>query len=324
MAAALEAPTTFHMLNDPACSSSREIMIMEYYSSLAKRGRREDTSADAVCSSAVPEIPPQEDTISSDSDDDELLGQLIYNSSRTAQLRREQQQRQDKMEEDAAPQQTNPHVTHQSSISHKVRKRESLSNSSSNSKEMESVPKTKKKKRMLKSFAQRIEDLRAYKEKHGHVNVKKSDDTCLYGFCRQMRFARKNPGKYTMLINEERIASLDALGFDWNIQERKSFEQRIEDLRAYKERHGHTNVKGKEDKSLFDFCRMIRYACNNPDAGRRKLTAEDIASLDALGFDWTGREKSYFSVAHKLERSTPMINRLHIADRKRQLTPPAA
>ena len=296
---------------------------MEYYSSLAKRGRREDTSADAVCLSAVPEFPPQEDTISSD--DEELLGQLIYNSSRTAQLRREQQQRQDKMEEDSAPQQTNPHVTHQSSISHKVRKRESLSNSSSNSKEMESVPKTKKKKkRMLKSFAQRIEDLRAYKEKHGHVNVKKSDDTCLYGFCRQMRFARKNPGKDSMLINEERIASLDALGFDWNIQERKSFEQRIEDLRAYKERHGHTNVKGKEDKSLFDFCRMIRYACNNPDAGRRKLTAEDIASLDALGFDWTGREKSYFSVAHKLERSTPMINRLHIADRKRQLTPPAA
>ena len=73
-----------HMLNDPACS--KEIyMIMEYYSSLSKRGRREDTSADAVCSSAVPEIPPQEDTISSD--DEELLEQSIYNSSRTAQLR---------------------------------------------------------------------------------------------------------------------------------------------------------------------------------------------------------------------------------------------
>eukprot|EP01083_Nonionella_stella_P115985 344303_1 len=124
MAAALEAPTTFHMLNDPACSSSKEIyMIMKYYSSLAKQGRREDTSADAICSSAVPEIPSQEDTISSD--DEELLGQLIYNSSRTAQLRREQQQRQDKMEEEAAPQRTNPPVTHKSSISQKVSKRKS-------------------------------------------------------------------------------------------------------------------------------------------------------------------------------------------------------
>eukprot|EP01083_Nonionella_stella_P115984 344301_1 len=130
MAAALEAPTTFHMLNDPACSSSKEIyMIMKYYSSLAKQERQEDTSANAIGSSAVPvpEIPSQEDTISSD--DEELLGQLIYNSSRTAQLRREQQQRQDKIEEDAAPQQTNPHVTHQSSISHEVRKRKSLRSS---------------------------------------------------------------------------------------------------------------------------------------------------------------------------------------------------
>ena len=39
-----------------------------------------------------------------------------------------------------------------------------------------------------------------------------------------------------MLINDERIASLDALGFDWKVKVRveKSFAQRIEDMQAYK------------------------------------------------------------------------------------------
>ena len=64
------------------------------------------------------------------------------------------------------------------------------------------------------AFAQRIEDLRAYKEEHGHVNVKAGEDKRLYNFCHQMRLARI--GQSSMHINDYRIASLDALGFDWN------------------------------------------------------------------------------------------------------------
>ena len=83
-----------------------------------------------------------------------------------------------------------------------------------------------------KSFEQRIEDLRAYKRKHGHVNIKQSEDKSLYEFFRKIRQARNNPGKPGMLINDEQMASLDALGFDWTLQNQaatKSFEQRIED-----------------------------------------------------------------------------------------------
>ena len=65
------------------------------------------------------------------------------------------------------------------------------------------------------SFEQRIEDLEAYKEKRGHVNVKQSEDKRLYNFCNHMRRARNNPEKSKTLINEKRIASLDALGFGW-------------------------------------------------------------------------------------------------------------
>ena len=230
---------------------------MEYnYSSLAKR-RREDTAANngqAVPSSVLSANAKdeEEDTTSSDDDEEEeLLGKLIYNSSRTAQLRREQQQRQDKVEEEEVP----------------------------------------KKKRILKSFEQRIQDIRAYKEEHGHVNVKGSEDKSLNKFCHHMRYARNNPGKSDRIINEKRIASLDALGFDWSVRTteqpaKKSFEQRIEDLRAYKEKHGHINVKQREDRSLYKFCGHMKHDRNNPEKSTYAINNDRIASLDALGFDW--------------------------------------
>ena len=64
----------------------------------------------------------------------------------------------------------------------------------------------------------RIEALREYKEKHGHVNVKGSEDKSLYGFCQKIRYARKHPEKSDRALTNERIASLDALGFDWSVQ----------------------------------------------------------------------------------------------------------
>ena len=96
-----------------------------------------------------------------------------------------------------------------------------------------------------------------------------------------------------MLINDDRIASLDALRFEWCMNnDTKSFEQRIADLKAYKEEHGHTNVKGREDRSLYDFCRNMRQARNNPEKSDRAVTDERIASLDALGFKWSPDSKS--------------------------------
>ena len=100
-----------------------------------------------------------------------------------------------------------------------------------------------------KSFEERIEDLRSYKEKHGHLNVRTNEDKSLADWCSRMRHARANPDKSSVKLDEKRIASLDALGFDWRLNiargefNCKSFEERIEDLRSYKEKHGHLNVR---------------------------------------------------------------------------------
>ena len=123
--------------------------------------------------------------------------------------------------------------------------------------------------------------------------MRTNEDKSLAGFCSGMRYARKNPDKSNMRLDEKRIASLDALGFDWGLniarveRNRKSFEERIEDLRSYKEKRGHLNVRRNEDKRLAGFCSGMRNARTNPgNVSIMKLGEERIASLDALGFDW--------------------------------------
>ena len=65
-----------------------------------------------------------------------------------------------------------------------------------------------------KSFVQQWDDLNTYKEKHGHVNVKASEDKSLFDFCSRMRYARNNQD--SAALTNMQIASLDILGFVWS------------------------------------------------------------------------------------------------------------
>ena len=71
-----------------------------------------------------------------------------------------------------------------------------------------------------------------------------------------------------------------------NSKRMRLFEDRVEELKAYKAEHGHFKVKKKENISLYEFCRQIRVVRKTPDKSNRKLTADRIAQLDAIGFDW--------------------------------------
>jgi hypothetical protein len=139
-----------------------------------------------------------------------------------------------------------------------------------------------------KTFNDRMDDLRRYKETHGHSNVTIPNDKSLAQFCANARYARKNPGK-GMQLTDERIAAFDAIDFDWTSQEyvTRTFDERIQDLEEYRQTHGHVNVKIHEDNSLGQFCANVRYARKKiVKDGTRKLTEERIAKLDALGFEW--------------------------------------
>jgi hypothetical protein len=148
-----------------------------------------------------------------------------------------------------------------------------------------------------KSFFERVEELSAYKEKHGHLDVSRKEDLSLYNFCRDVRKARQGKGNYR--LDDGRIAALDATGFDWKLEAGASstvssnkdiFFSRVDRLRTYKEKHGHLNVSGKEDRSLYDFSRNLRQSRKAIINGKGKIhytLGEDrVAALDAIGFDW--------------------------------------
>jgi hypothetical protein len=147
----------------------------------------------------------------------------------------------------------------------------------------------KKKRNMQVRFIDRLEDLKAYKEKHGHLNVSKEDEKSLYHWCNNIKQARRGTGN--MNLTADGIVALDAIGFDWRgeTSSHKSFQDRVNALSEYKEINGHLNVTIEDNKSLKDWCANIRSA-RKGKLGLR-LTADRIAALDAIGFDWRSETK---------------------------------
>ena len=141
-----------------------------------------------------------------------------------------------------------------------------------------------------KFFAQ-VDKLRAFKEKHGHLNVRPKDDLSLAGFCYNVRQARIGKGTYR--LEDGRVSALDAIGFDWNpgISKDDKFFAQVDELKFYKQKHGHLTVRQKEDRSLYDFCCRLKRSRRAIIAGKRKkmdyrLDGDRIAALDAIGFEW--------------------------------------
>ena len=87
----------------------------------------------------------------------------------------------------------------------------------------------------------------------------------------------------TTLVTSGTITSVKT---KWLWRQRKAleFQSRLESLRKFKDEHGHLHVR---EKILAKFCNNARHARRHPGAAKcMKMTAERIASLDALGFDW--------------------------------------
>jgi len=64
-----------------------------------------------------------------------------------------------------------------------------------------------------------------------------------------------------------------------------SFEERVEELKSFKKKHGHARVTLKHDNSLAKFCTHMRAARRGK--GTMTITHDIIKALDELGFEWT-------------------------------------
>ena len=137
-------------------------------------------------------------------------------------------------------------------------------------------------------WEQRYTEMVAFKEMHGHTRVPKRPpgNRVLWHWRHvQREFRRKG------MLKAERIARLDAIGFEWEEPPGASrsladyleplWNAKFERLRKFHERFGHTRVpkRWQEDQSLANWTMKQRQ-----DIRRQKISAEHKARLDALGF----------------------------------------
>jgi hypothetical protein len=130
--------------------------------------------------------------------------------------------------------------------------------------------------------------------------MRRKEDERLYNFCNNVRRSQQGKGSYR--LDDDQIPSLDAIGFEWEMgagatakSNDDRFFTRVDDLKAYKEKHGHLKVCKKEDISLHIYCSHMRQARRAIILGKGttyKLTEDRIAALDAIGFNWNSGTSS--------------------------------
>lgn len=141
--------------------------------------------------------------------------------------------------------------------------------------------------RTLTSFEERVDQLKNFKATHGHLNVLPKHNKKLAKFCAGIRKARIDPGRGRMVVTDEKIKVLDAIGFDWENAQGTYFDECFDLLTSFKSKHGHINVSKEHDESLANFCENIRNARRLLDRSGRFHLSGRIKDLDDLGFDWT-------------------------------------
>ncbi len=137
-------------------------------------------------------------------------------------------------------------------------------------------------------WAQRLAELTAYAREHGHTRVKLSENEVLSHWRNaQMKIRRKGG------MSAERIALLDGIGFDWESPylmgmgrveaEAHAWAEKLERLRAFHARFGHTQVPAwwPEDRELAKWVTTQRFA-----KSKGRLLSQREARLDELGFEW--------------------------------------
>ena len=152
----------------------------------------------------------------------------------------------------------------------------------------------------------RYEDLKAYKEREGHVKVPyqieghrklkngeilKPVYHSLGVWVKRQRFQYKmlQKGNFTKAaeMNEEKIHLLEKLGFDWALrgdssaQSMERWMESYQGLKLYYKKHGHAKVTEVEDKPLFEWCKNQQLKLSKHATNESDLTDEQVELLQA-------------------------------------------
>jgi Helicase associated domain len=138
-----------------------------------------------------------------------------------------------------------------------------------------------------------FEKLKRFKELHGHLDVKKSDDPSLLIWIKTQRVARF--GKRSSRMSKERQEKLDQIGFVWNSRD-ELWNQRYHELEEYIKVHGHCclPLKCQDYPVLANWVDSQRHEFKNLKNGTRSsMTEERIQLLNKIGFVYSYRDAEW-------------------------------
>ncbi len=128
-----------------------------------------------------------------------------------------------------------------------------------------------------------FERLKQYYAVNGDADVpaKWKEDPKLAAWVSAQRHRRKN-GE----LSHEEVRLLDSLGLTWKSRDVGTWEDRLAEVVAFKTKNGHCDIplNFPENPKLGRFVNNMRTQRNS-----RRLSAERIAKLDAIGFAWGAR-----------------------------------
>lgn len=171
------------------------------------------------------------------------------------------------------------------------------------------------------SFDERFEQLRAFKQQHGHVNVPATHPE-LGKWMASMRRQLKSfseTATNTRDLNAQRFAQLTALGVDPHSrggggaaaaaagtssrQEDEKWQEMFASLEHYKRIHGHVNVKRTEEtKALSNWLVLQRNEYKKLQQGKpSKLTAPRLVQFQQVGFEF-GKRGSYKNWEERIQQ----------------------
>ena len=94
----------------------------------------------------------------------------------------------------------------------------------------------------------RYYELKAYKKEHGDTLVRQRSGQLGIWVDTQRQARRRGE------LSEEQIALLNEIGFVWNVRA-EQWNINLNKLKAFKNKHGHTNVSKEHDRKLYQWCR---------------------------------------------------------------------
>ena len=147
-------------------------------------------------------------------------------------------------------------------------------------------------------FDERLKDLIAFKAEFGHCNVpftrsRNNNHYSLGLWCNDMRIchkAIKEGGIPKHRLSKADFKRLENAGFQWSLYNTFTFDERFNDLMAFKAEYASTRSRNNTHTSLGLWCSGIRRSYKAIKEGgiskHTRLSEADIQRLEKAGFEW--------------------------------------